>query len=279
MNRLAGGMVVLASFSALATPARAEDERAACLAAASSGQTLRDQHRLLEAREQFRRCAHRECPAVVQSDCATWLDAVERDLPTVVVSAKNAAGADVVDVVVRIDGKNVPVREGQALPIDPGPHVFHFEGPGGAKGDQNIVIMEGEHNRSVLLTLPAPPPSVGSGAGSAEAPADTGDAEKKRKTWRTIGLAVAGAGVVGLGIGTIAGVVAISDKNNANCDAAGYCDSGPLGSARSAATVADIGLVAGAVLVAGGVVLFLLAPKVAGSAHARGAPTAVGGRF
>jgi hypothetical protein len=276
MNRLAGGIVVLSSLSAVAAPARADDEKATCLAAASSGQTLRDQHRLVEAREQFRRCAHRECPAVVQSDCATWLDAVERDLPTVVVSAKNAAGADVVDVVVRVDGKIVPVREGQALPIDPGPHVFHFEGPGGEKGDQNVVIMEGEHNRSVLLTLPAPTPAA---AGSSAAPGETGDAEKKRKTWRTIGLAVAGAGVVGLGIGTIAGVVAISDKNNANCDAAGYCDSGPLGSARSAATVADIGLVAGAVLVAGGVALFLLAPKVAGSAHARVAPTPFGGRF
>jgi hypothetical protein len=81
--RLALGLPLVAAFLSFGRASLA-DGKAECLAAASRGQTLRDAHSLVEARVQFQACARRECPAIVQTDCGAWLDAVERTLPSVV---------------------------------------------------------------------------------------------------------------------------------------------------------------------------------------------------
>jgi hypothetical protein len=70
-----------------------------------------------------------------------------------------------------------------------------------------------------------------------------------------------GLGVVGLGVGAAFGIVSMNDKNGAHCDANNFCDPGPLDSGRSAATGADVGLMAGGALLVGGLVLVLLAPS------------------
>jgi hypothetical protein len=70
----------------------AAQDKAACLDAADKGQQLGSAHKLIEARDKFRVCAAAGCPAVVQGDCAGWLDAVEKDLPNVVPLAKDDAG-------------------------------------------------------------------------------------------------------------------------------------------------------------------------------------------
>jgi hypothetical protein len=49
-------------------------DQAACLNASSQGQTLRDGHKLIAAREQFQLCANASCPGVVQKDCTMWLE-------------------------------------------------------------------------------------------------------------------------------------------------------------------------------------------------------------
>jgi len=51
-------------------------ERNKFLAASSHvhrGQILRDEHKLVEARDALRSCASVGCPAIVQNDCAGWL--------------------------------------------------------------------------------------------------------------------------------------------------------------------------------------------------------------
>ena len=122
----------LAVASVLVARGALADEKAACLDASSKGQTLRDQHKLVEARQQLRVCAAGGCPSVVQTDCAAWLADVEKAIPTVVLAAKNGAGADLFDVKVSVDGQPLASRlDGQALPLDPGPHAFRFEGADG----------------------------------------------------------------------------------------------------------------------------------------------------
>ena len=274
------GCVGVFVFSlAFAGRAGADESKDACLAAASSGQTLRDQHKLVQARDAFRACARRECPAVVQSDCSEWLDAVEKNLPTVVFSAKDVAGADVIDVIVSVDGERVvAVRDGQSLPIDPGPHVFHFAA-GGTSVDAQVVVRAGVQNQpvSVVFGLAAlssgpqpPPPPPRSADGQAEAP------RTPSRTWKTVGWALGGAGVVGLGVGSVAGVLAVTNKNSANCDANQLCDPGSLASARTAARVADVGLIAGGLLLAAGGALLLFTPSATPTAtralHLRVAP-------
>ncbi|HEX3346395.1 MAG TPA: hypothetical protein VHS09_17545, partial [Polyangiaceae bacterium] len=108
------------------------DEKAVCLDASLKGQTLRNADKLLEARDQFRICAQLQCPSVVQTDCASWLDAVEKNLPTVVLTAKDGAGAALIDVRVTVDGAPLTASlDGRSIPMNPGPHSFHFELPDG----------------------------------------------------------------------------------------------------------------------------------------------------
>ncbi len=82
---------------------------------------------------------------------------------------------------------------------------------------------------------------------------------------------------MGLGLGTAFGLMASSDKNNADCDSNGFCKgSSALNDAHSHATVSTVGFVAG-VLVAAGVGLVIWGPKGGGKAGAvRAAPVVIG---
>ena len=107
--------------------ARAMDPKA-CADAAFQGQTLRNDDKLLEAREEFRACVRRECPGFVQKDCADWLEDVEKRLPSVVLSATDPSGRDLVAVKVIADGRLLTEKlDGQSFPMNPGHHAFVFE--------------------------------------------------------------------------------------------------------------------------------------------------------
>jgi hypothetical protein len=277
--RVAAVSASLALPFALVTFAASEaraDERAACVEAASQGQTLRDAHKLIEARDQFRLCAQQRCPAVVQKDCAGWLEAAERSVPTVVVTAKDDRGADLPDVAVTVDGQPFAAKlDGNALPLDPGRHSFHFEWSGGPPVDQAVVVREGEkdqHVAAVLVRTGAPPGAV-SGVDSAShegaQPAPSGSGLK------TAGWVIGAVGVVGLAVGGTFAGLAIGDKKDAACNAANECQAGPLSRAKTAAIVADVGLIGGGVLFAVGAGLVLFSPSGAhgSTGQVRLAPT------
>jgi hypothetical protein len=238
--------------------ARADaDDRAACLDASSKGQTLRDDHKLIEARDQFRICAEQQCPAVVQRDCATWLEAIEKSIPTVVIGAQDSSGSDVVDVKVTVDGKPLVSKlDGRAIPLDAGPHSFHFEFPDGTLLDQNVLVREGEQNQSVLGAQKRAPGAaqIATGPGAA-APSTHGT-----NSLKVVGWVLGGLGVAGVATGSVFGVVAMNDKNGAKC-VDNKCDAGPLSAARTAALVADIGIIGGGVLLASGAAILLLTPS------------------
>jgi hypothetical protein len=249
-------------------------DKAQCFDAASQGQTFRDAHKLLQARDQLRICASQSCPAQVQKDCSSWLDAVEQGLPTVVISAKDGSGRDLIDVAVTVDGQPFAAKvTGDAIPVDPGPHAFHFQTADGTSSDQQVLVREGVKNQSVDVTLGAPAAPAAPGIPAPLAtPGTTGPAlpqvppaadttPARGSVWKTVGWIAGGVGVVALGVGSVFGVMAISDKSNAHCDASNACDGGPLSDARNASTVSTIGVIAGGVLVAGGLTLILVAPK------------------
>jgi hypothetical protein len=250
------------------------DDKAACLDAAAKGQRLRGAHQLVEAREQMRACAAAQCPAVVQTDCARWLDEVEAALPTVVVAAKNGSGVDLFDVKVSVDGKLVASKlDGQGAAMNAGPHTFHFEGADGTSVDQQVMIKEGEKNQVVSVVLGASPAAAPGPAGLPATVPETAPATSS--PLRTVGWVLGGAGMVGLGVGAVFGLVAMSDKNAAHC-VDNLCDPGKASGIKSAALVSDIGWIAGGVLLATGAGLVLFAPSghaesAAGTASAQGA--------
>jgi hypothetical protein len=245
-------------------PALAGD-KAACLAAAASGQNLRDAHELVEARDQFRLCAAAGCPAIVQSDCAGWIEAVEKVLPTVVLSAKNAAGADLFEVTVSLDGKPLAARlDGQAIPIDPGPHAFHFEAAGGT-ADQKILVKEGAQSQpvtAIIAATAAASPTPPQPAASPTPPQPVRDGSGQR----TIALVTGGVGIAGIAAGSVLGVMASSSWNRAQneCGSPDRCPQPGQGvsderRASSLATGSTIAFVLGGAAVATGAVLFFTA--------------------
>ena len=204
-TRLLLGAVL--SVMLMTTFARGDDQQ--CLDAVAKGQRFMKAHQLVEASEHLRICAAAGCPAVVQVDCARWLDEVEKSLPSVVLAARNTSGADLVDVKVRADGQPLVGKlDGQAVSINAGVHLFHFEGVDGTSLDEQVLVKEGEKNREIAVVLR--PTSSGSSS-----------------AWRTTGWVLGGLGLAGLGVGGVFGVIAIRNKNDAHCDSnGGGCDPG-----------------------------------------------------
>lgn len=268
-------LTLVAAALLASPPARAAD-KAACLDAASKGQSLRDQNKLVEARDKFRTCAEQGCPAMVVQDCSNWLSEIETNVPTVVFTAKDSGGNDIVDVGVSIDGTPLIARlDGHAVAMNPGSHVFHFQRADGTTTDKQVLVTEGKKNQEVLAVLgtaPVPSPSIPAAPqGVAPAP-DVTSSTRSPSSLPTIGWVLGSLGIVGLGVGSAFGIVSINDKNGAHCDANNFCDPGALSSGRSAALGSDIGFIAGGVFLAGGITLVLLAPSGGGRTALRLTP-------
>jgi hypothetical protein len=152
----------------------------------------------------------------------------------------------------------VQTLDGRAIAIDPGRHTFHFETADGSKADRQVLVTEGTQNQAVRVVLGSPR-SVASTPPSAS-PAAPASADRAGSPWKTVGFVVGGAGIVGLAVGAVFGITALGDEGAAHCNASNQCIAEPLSHARSAALAADVGLVGGGVLLAGGTALVLLGP-------------------
>ena len=162
---------------------------------------------------------------------------------------------------IRIDG----VVVGRAawtgsLPVDPGNHHIEAAAPGKQPWAGPFVVAAGPSTQSVavpaLTDVPRPPAEVLPPA----APAATASPR------RAIGYIVGGVGIVGVAIGTVFGLRALSLKGERDqeCRPGNLCTADGLtkdDDARSAATLSTVGFVAGAALLAGGAVLVLTAPS------------------
>jgi hypothetical protein len=255
-SRLLLGLCVLVL---IAEPEAYADERSDCFDAASQGQILQDQHRLTEARSRFRVCAQQQCPSGMQADCAGWLDAVEKTVPTVVLSAKDGAQQDVFDATVMLDRQPFASKlDGQAIAVDPGPHTFRFERADGTVATEQVILREGEKARSIAVVL-APTPPVGN-------------------AMRTVGWVLGGIGVAAVAAG--AALAAVGQGDRSGCDGSGGCpDSPTLDRYNSGTTLLNVGyglLIGGGVVTLVGGLLWLASPTGAKPESARQAVVQVG---
>jgi hypothetical protein len=198
---LAGAAVV--SLAVVAPDAKAS-EREACFSAAEGAQKVRAQGHLLDAREKLRVCAHPTCPAAVRDDCTTWLAEVEAELPSIVVQARDAAGNDVADVRVLVDGAKVADRlDGLPVAVDPGAHTLRLERAGSPAVERSIVVAAGQKARVVEAQWGAPSVSSGSEPQPAPEPAPSGP---QKPSWiarlPTSALVAGGIGATAL-VGTV----------------------------------------------------------------------------
>lgn len=186
------------------------------------------------------------------------------------------AAGDTPGLIVLRDGVDVTAAIGVATPVDPGTVALEASAEGykpwtlevEVAGEGSIVKVEipaleklpepdppppPPDDRIVVEPPPPPPPPKDPGAGR-----------------RRLGLITAGAGVALVGAGAVFGVMARGDNDAAKDECGGSVADcrGDLAaardlvsSARTKALVSTIGMSVGAAAVAGGVILYLTAPK------------------
>ena len=257
---------------AAARPAPAADsaQKAACLRASEEGQHLRVAGRLREARRSFLVCARDQCPAVVRDDCATWTGDVTDAMPSVIFSARDAAGRPTTAVTVEIDGETVATHlDGSPLLLDPGDHHLRFAHQGSPSVERTLSLSKGEKRRNVVLDVEAP--SAPAPAVTAPAPVPTtttilppvSAAPPHRSPTRLIGpVAFGGAGIVALGVGTYLLVHASSDVSALESSCSPFCGHDAVDRLRTRALTGDVLLGIGATsLLAGGYLYFFTQPR------------------
>lgn len=266
---------VLVTLSALlmvtAAHAKPMDDEA-CMTASTSGQTLRKQTKLVDARVQFETCAAQTCPDVVRQDCLKWSSELASLTPTVALSAVDGAGRDLIDVAVTVDGKPLVSKlEGKAITLDPGIHTFVFSAEGASPVEERAVVNEGEKGKRVLarfLTLGVPKP--------AEVTAPPLATPAPSKGVSVGALVVGGVGLAALATGTILFLSGTSSFPEDKCDplplfsvATGTCPRTNPGveretansDAKSANTSRDVGaglMIGGGALTAAGLVWLII---------------------
>jgi hypothetical protein len=194
------------------------------------------------------------------ADAATDLAALTPKIPLVTVQVEGAPAAE---VSVLMDGAPIPVALlGDARPVNPGRH--DIEGTrNGEHAVVQLILAEGEQKAALLRfgAVVQKAPVVGGNLGTPAAPAAS-----KLGSQRTFALVAGGIGVVAVGVGTVFGLKSRSRHD----DAAKYCTGGSCtdtrgvtagNDAHAAGNVSTIVMIVGAAGLAGGVVLWLSAPK------------------
>lgn len=206
-------LVVLGLLLASTTASAAPPTQKECIAAADDGQKLRDDGKLVSARDKFILCAAKSCPNVVAKQCNQWLSDAEREMPSVTFRAIDDNGKETLEVKVSIDDKVVAQSiEAKAVAVDPGEHKVKFEKADGISVEDKILLRPGEKNRLIELSFQtkAPPPPV------AETPKPVPPVEPAPEPSR--GFRIPTLGWVGLGVFAAGGITTIAFASMANGD-------------------------------------------------------------
>jgi len=258
---------LLATATTATTAIASADQADKCADDAEAGQSLRDDHKLVDARTRFLSCAQAACPKEVRSDCADFLEETKKLVPSVVFRVHGKDGQDLTNVVVK-SGDVVLARtlDGTANDVDPGPYTFRFEAPGLPPKELKILVAEGEQQRIVEISLGdqgAAGPAVPSEAGGGPGPLP----------W-----IVGGVGVAGLGAFAVLQGLAASEYGDVEdrCGAAGTCTDDDLDPLRIKYVSSAVSLGVGVACLATATVLFFTLDS---SDSVSASPTADGGAY
>lgn len=242
MRRSRVALLVTACLASATGVARA-DEKATCIEAHEHGQELRLASHWGEARKLFLLCAQPTCPALLVQDCIRWAGELAQEIPSVVVSAKQA-GLDIDDVATFIDGSRFGSRlPAVPIPLDPGEHVLRFERTGFGPVEKRVILHDGEHDRRVEVSFEAP-----------------SSATKAEPSGAPLGAyAVTGLAAVAVGASVtflVLGKVREHDLATSPCGQSGTCSDSQVNPIRIDYTVS--GIAAGVAAVAVGIAVWQL---------------------
>jgi len=262
--RFGAGAIVFCVASAAA----AQNTKETCPQASERAQRLLDDRRMLEARNAFIACAQESCPAAVKRDCEKQLEELKKNVPSIVIRVKDKSGSDVAHGAVSLDGTKIGELDGRDLEVDPGTHKLHVELPDGRAFDRQVIIAAGEHARAVTFDMNAPA-SLGDGVPDVQFDHSKHETASSGGGWsavRTVGFVGIVAGSIGLVVGGIFLGVQISNETTAGTSDLSQCPVKPdpvkctnaVNAARADQTISLAAFIAGTVVLATGVVLFIV---------------------
>jgi serine/threonine-protein kinase len=193
------------------------------------------------------------------------------------------------------DGAEIGAAQwGAPIPLDDGAHEVRARAPGHAGFETKVTLTGPAGHATVSIPKLAEQAASGAAAGSAAAegaaPSDSASSSSASDvaqaghsglgTQRTVALVTGGAGIVGLAVGGVFGLQAISKHATAKKDCvdtvcASYAGATAGNDAHAAGNVATISMIAGGVLLASGAVLWFTAPHP-GAGRAQSAIPRVG---
>ena len=168
------------------------------------------------------------------------------------------------------------------IPVDPGSYTIEASAPG--KKKWSTVATVGPNGATVTVAIPelengesgAPAPADEARPSVDSAPSPPATTERSR-TEKTIAIGLAGAGLVGVGIGSFFGLRSIAKHSDyERLCTAGACApaAGPIhDEAVAAGNASTVTFVLGGALIAGGAVLWFLAPRPSSAARLGIAPS------
>jgi hypothetical protein len=203
-----------------------------------------------------------------------------------------APDSDVPDLEIKRDGLTVGRAEyGVAIPVDPGTHAIEAHARNKKAWSAQVDVAPKQADARLVVALvdevaptgqvPAVPGSTAASASSTQVEQPTG---RDGKTQRIIGWVALGTGVIGVAVGSLAGLEAKSKNDQAlqpdNCRTSTYCTANGLTltqDAKSAATFSTIAFIVGGAALATGVVLWITAPTAGAIRVAPSVGTSFGG--
>jgi hypothetical protein len=214
------------------------------------------------------------------------LAAVTRIKPTVPTLSINLPADAPSGTTVARDGVTLQGASlGVPLPVDPGEHVIITQVPGGPEHRVTVKLALAD-NRTMITEIEGPPAPANAPVTAAEKKSSNSDGVSPRSNGssRTIAWVAGGVGVVGLGVGTVTGLMVLGDAGTVreNCDGAVCRNAQGTEAAergKSLATVSSIAFGVGLAGIATSAVLLLStrsAPPKPDRAHATWQPIASG---
>jgi hypothetical protein len=241
-RRLLWSLAALVLVCFAARSAAAAPDRKACIAAADDGQKLRDEAKLASAREKFITCADKACPGAVSKQCATWVEEVDREMPTLSFRAKDETGREILDAQVLVDDKPFEgAIQSKAAPIDPGSHKVRVIRKDGKSLEDTILVRASEKDRIVELAFPA--------AHVEKAPPVVAVAPPPKPQAPTAGFHVPWYAWIGVGVGAVGGVGTVAFALSAKSDEDGYrstcapaCNEGDKSGVQTKVVLANVSM-------------------------------------
>lgn len=209
-------------------------------------------------------------------------DAVTRLEPTlakVIVTVTPQPGADALNVA--LDGVPIPPGlRGLPTPVDTGTHRLEASGTGKKAWSTSFVVAAQATTPMLVPALDAAPVQAQNEASKKDTPGQPPAATASDgKSQRTVAVIVAGVGVVGIGVGSVFGLMAkSSDSKSADfCSASDHCDDEGKSfrdTAFAQATISTVAFSIGGAGLLGGAILWLTAPKAQESTATRATTSA-----